>query len=125
MAKELKLNLPSADSLFSTQEERDDAKLERVMELPLSEISDFLELIAIYLDEMVCERGNNTEKIPLSFDDLSSLEQAKQIRWRIRSRSSHQICSRPLLYQSIYLVSIGAWLWRRFRRFPLVFWCIH
>jgi ParB family chromosome partitioning protein len=41
MAKELKLNLPSADDLFSTQAERDDAKRERVMELPLSEISDF------------------------------------------------------------------------------------
>ena len=41
MAKELKLNLPSADDLFSTQEERDDQKRERVMELPLSEISDF------------------------------------------------------------------------------------
>lgn len=41
MAKELKLNLPSADDLFSTQEERDDAKLERVVNLPLSEISDF------------------------------------------------------------------------------------
>jgi len=41
MARELKLNLPSADDLFSTQEERDEAKLERVMELSLSEISDF------------------------------------------------------------------------------------
>lgn len=41
MAKELKLNLPSANDLFSTQEERDDAKLERVTNLPLSEISDF------------------------------------------------------------------------------------
>ena len=41
MARELKLNLPSADDLFSTQEERDDAKLERVIDLPLSEISDF------------------------------------------------------------------------------------
>jgi len=41
MARELKLNLPSADDLFSTQEERDNAKLERVMELSLSEISDF------------------------------------------------------------------------------------
>jgi ParB family chromosome partitioning protein len=41
MAKELKLNLPSANDLFSTQEERDDAKLERVANLPLSEISDF------------------------------------------------------------------------------------
>ncbi|WMJ22868.1 ParB/RepB/Spo0J family partition protein [Paludicola sp. MB14-C6] len=37
----IKLNLPSADSLFSTQEMRDDAKREKVMEIPLSEISDF------------------------------------------------------------------------------------
>ena len=41
MPREIKLNLPPADSLFSTQEERDDAKLERVMRLPLSEVSDF------------------------------------------------------------------------------------
>ncbi|MDL2294453.1 ParB/RepB/Spo0J family partition protein [Ruminococcaceae bacterium OttesenSCG-928-D13] len=41
MAREIKLNLPPADSLFSTQAERDDAKLERVMNLPLSEMSDF------------------------------------------------------------------------------------
>lgn len=41
MAKEIKLNLPSADDLFSTQEERGDAKREKVMDIPLSEISDF------------------------------------------------------------------------------------
>jgi ParB family chromosome partitioning protein len=41
MANAIKLNLPSADSLFSTQEERDDAKRERVIDIPLSEISDF------------------------------------------------------------------------------------
>ena len=41
MAKELKLNLPSADDIFSTQEERDEAKRERVVELSLHEISDF------------------------------------------------------------------------------------
>jgi ParB family chromosome partitioning protein len=41
MANAIKLNLPSADSLFSTQEERDDAKRERVTDIPLSEISDF------------------------------------------------------------------------------------
>ena len=41
MTRELKLNLPPVDDLFSTQEERDDAKLERVIELSLSEISDF------------------------------------------------------------------------------------
>ncbi|MFT9055499.1 MAG: ParB/RepB/Spo0J family partition protein [Ethanoligenens sp.] len=41
MAKELKLNLPSADSLFSTQEERDDAKREKVQNIPLPEIDGF------------------------------------------------------------------------------------
>jgi len=41
MANALKLNLPPADSLFSTQEERDDAKLERVIDVPLSLIDGF------------------------------------------------------------------------------------
>ena len=41
MAKELNLKLPSADDLFSTQEERDDAKLEKVLDVPLSEIDSF------------------------------------------------------------------------------------
>jgi len=41
MKKGLKFDLPPADSLFSTQAERDDAKLERVMDIPLHEISDF------------------------------------------------------------------------------------
>lgn len=41
MAKELKLNLPSVDDLFSTQEERDDAQREKVMQIPLTEISGF------------------------------------------------------------------------------------
>ncbi len=41
MANALKLNLPSADSLFTTQEERDDMKREKVMDIPLSEICDF------------------------------------------------------------------------------------
>ena len=41
MKQGLKLNLPPADDLFTTQEERDDAKRERVLDLPLSDISDF------------------------------------------------------------------------------------
>jgi len=41
MAKELNLKLPSADDLFSTQEERDDAKREKVIDIPLSEIDSF------------------------------------------------------------------------------------
>lgn len=37
----ISLNLPSADDLFSTQEERDEAKRETVMEIAIDEISDF------------------------------------------------------------------------------------
>ena len=39
--KEIKLNLPKADDLFSTQEERDEAKRETLVEIPIQEISDF------------------------------------------------------------------------------------
>lgn len=41
MAKEIKMPLPSAADLFSTQEERDNAGRESVREIPLEEISDF------------------------------------------------------------------------------------
>ena len=41
MAKEIKLNLPSADDLFTTQEERNDLKHEKVLDIPLSEIDNF------------------------------------------------------------------------------------
>lgn len=39
--KGINLNLPSADDLFSTQEERDEVKREMIMEIALDEISDF------------------------------------------------------------------------------------
>ncbi len=39
--REIRLNLPAADDLFSTQEERDEAKREYVADIPLTEISDF------------------------------------------------------------------------------------
>ncbi len=41
MAKEIKMPLPSAADLFSTQEERDNASRESVRGIPLEEISDF------------------------------------------------------------------------------------
>lgn len=41
MAKEIKMPLPSAADLFSTQEERNNASRESVREIPLEEISDF------------------------------------------------------------------------------------
>lgn len=41
MAKEIKMPLPSAVDLFSTQEERDNESRESVREIPLREISDF------------------------------------------------------------------------------------
>ena len=41
MAKELKLNLPSADDLFSTQDERDNPNREKVQDICLAEIDGF------------------------------------------------------------------------------------
>ena len=43
MAAPLKMSLPSADDLFSTQASRDDAKRERVQEIPLALIDPFPE----------------------------------------------------------------------------------
>lgn len=39
--REINFNLPSADDLFSTQEERDEAKREMIMEISIEEICDF------------------------------------------------------------------------------------
>lgn len=41
MAKELKLNLPPADDLFTTQEERDDAGREKILIVPADEIHPY------------------------------------------------------------------------------------
>jgi len=42
MAKKMPvLNLPSADALFTTQEQRDDDRREKILDIPLSEIDDF------------------------------------------------------------------------------------
>jgi len=41
MSKELKLNLPSATDLFSTEETRQDAKLERVLQIAPEELNPF------------------------------------------------------------------------------------
>ena len=41
--KNVEMRLPSLDELFSSQEERDDAKLKRIYEIPLEEIDPFPE----------------------------------------------------------------------------------
>ena len=41
MAKKLEFNLPKADDLFSTQEMRDDAKREKVIDILISELDNF------------------------------------------------------------------------------------
>ena len=43
MASPLKMSLPSADDLFSTQATRDDAKRERIQDIPLAQIDPFPE----------------------------------------------------------------------------------
>lgn len=42
-AKDIEMKLPSLDDLFSSQKERDDAKLKRIYEIPLDEIDPFPE----------------------------------------------------------------------------------
>lgn len=37
----LSFHLPSADDLFSTEAEREDAKLKRIYDIPLDQIDDF------------------------------------------------------------------------------------
>ena len=39
--RSIEMRLPSLDELFSSQEERDDAKLKRIYEIPLEEIDPF------------------------------------------------------------------------------------
>ena len=63
MAKELKLNLPPADDLFTTQEERDDARRERVIDLPLNEIHDFPNHpFKVRMDEDMLEMTESVKK---------------------------------------------------------------
>lgn len=46
---------------------------------PLYLEAKLLELIAVYLDEMVCQRGDELTELPLSKEDLSALRLAKEI----------------------------------------------
>lgn len=63
MAKELKLNLPPVDDLFTTQEERDDARRERVIDLPLNEIHDFPNHpFKVRMDEDMLEMAESVKK---------------------------------------------------------------
>ena len=39
--RESEIKLPSLDELFSSQEERDDAKLKRIFEIPIDQIDPF------------------------------------------------------------------------------------
>jgi len=65
MAKDnaIKLNLPSADDLFSTQESRDDAQREKVMDIPLSEIEDFPNHpFKVRMDEAMLEMAESVKQ---------------------------------------------------------------
>jgi ParB family chromosome partitioning protein len=67
MANGIKLNLPSADSLFSTQEERDDAQREKVLEIPLSEIDSFPDHpFLVVLDESMQAMADSVKSIGIT-----------------------------------------------------------
>jgi ParB family chromosome partitioning protein len=64
MAKELKFNLPAADDLFTTQEERDDAKREKVLDISISEIDDFPEHpFQVRIDESMQNMAESVQKL--------------------------------------------------------------
>lgn len=65
MAKKdsIKMNLPAVDSLFTTQEERDEAKRESVMNIPLEEISDFPDHpFKVRVDESMMEMAESVKQ---------------------------------------------------------------
>jgi len=65
-----KMTLPPVDDLFSTEESRQEAKLKKIYEIPLSEIDDFPDHPYRVLDdedmtdlmESMCERHLNITK---------------------------------------------------------------
>ena len=63
MAKEIKMPLPSAADLFSTQEERDNASRESVRDIPLEEISDFPNHpFKVKMDESMVEMAESVKQ---------------------------------------------------------------
>ena len=63
MAKSSAANLLSVDSLFTTQAERDEAKRETVMDIPLSEISDFPNHpFRVRMDESMTEMAESVKQ---------------------------------------------------------------
>ena len=52
--KENKMHLPTLDDLFTTQEERDSARLEKVVEISIKDIDDFLNTHLKYWLMMKC-----------------------------------------------------------------------
>lgn len=63
MAKSSAANLLSVDSLFTTQAERDEAKRESVMDIPLSEISDFPNHpFKVRMDESMTEMAESVKQ---------------------------------------------------------------
>ena len=61
--REINFNLPSADDLFSTQEERDEAKREMIMEIPIDEICDFPNHpFKIRMDEEMANLGESVKQ---------------------------------------------------------------
>ena len=54
--------LPTLDELFSTQQERDEAKLDKIRDIPISEIDDFPEHPSKRRDDALCasQEGRRT-----------------------------------------------------------------
>ena len=53
----LKMKLPSVDDLFSTEETRQEAKLAKIYDIPISEIDDFPVHGIVTIDELEAATG--------------------------------------------------------------------
>lgn len=81
-ARKSDFDLPTLDDLFSSQAERDEAKLAKIRDIPISEIDDFPEHPFKVRDdedmtqliESIKERGVITPAIPVCRTDLSQYD---------------------------------------------------
>ena len=79
MAKNSVADLLNVDSLFTTQAERDEAKRETVMDIPLKEISDFPNHpFKVRMDESMMEMTDSVKQYGESAEMVQALLNQQQ-----------------------------------------------
>lgn len=78
--QEIDFDLPKLDDLFTTQEERDEAKLKKIYDIPIDQIDDFPDHPFKVIDDE--DMLNLTESIKGVWDNYSCYRK-KEGRWQI------------------------------------------